>query len=54
MPIYFYFAVKMTKDEISEYYDEYDTDYDKTCMMQWIISSIFTVVIIAMSLTLML
>ena len=53
IPIYFYYAIKYSINLISRNFNEYLTDSDKTHMMQWIISSIFTVVIIAVSLTLM-
>ena len=56
--VYFYFAYKLTKDCFID--DPYESgkafykDYNKTRTMQWIISAIFSVMMILMGLSLIL
>ena len=52
--IYLYFAVKLTKDVTTPVFNKHVFYSDlKTKEMQWIISAIFTVMIILMSVSLM-
>ena len=50
---YLYFVVKLIKGEFTHEYHEFYIDLRKTRKMQWILSSIFTAMIILMSLSLM-
>ena len=54
--IYLYYTIKLNKDSLNDddpYHEEFYTDIRKTSVMQWIISAIFTVMIILMSMSLM-
>ena len=55
--VYLYFAVRISKDcsidDWSERNIEFTSDYNKTRTIQWVISAIFSVIIILLSLSLM-
>ena len=51
--IYIYYAVRLSHDSSTDSENEYYTDLEKTGTIQWIISAIFTVMMILMSLSLM-
>ena len=53
-PMYLYYAIRLSKDAYDTVsFDQYDADRRKTRTIQWIISAIFTVMVILMSVSLM-